>query len=303
MTLILATVLPIFILLMLGYVAKQTSFLPAEFWPYVEKSAYYVLLPTLVILNLAQAPINWSQASLLILAVALVPTLVASLSYFFKHPLDLSAADYTSFFQGVVRFNTYIGLAVSAVFPVPGPTLGVLVVAVMTPVVNILCILTFTVFIQKQLKIGTLFKSLATNPLIVACVLGITLNVSPWELPTLVLDVLKQLAQMALPTGLLAVGAGLNLAALRGLHAPFFWSAALKLLLVPLLAWGVGLALGLDPIASSILIVFAALPTAPSAYILARQLGGNAELMAGMITGQTLLALISLPLVLSFLLH
>ena len=87
------------------------------------------------------------------------------------------------------------------------------------------------------------------------------------------------------------------------MHDPFFWSAALKLLLVPLLAWGVALALGLDPISSSILIVFAALPTAPSAYILARQLGGNAELMAGMITGQTLLALISLPLVLSFLLH
>jgi hypothetical protein len=134
-------------------------------------------------------------------------------------------------------------------------------------------------------------------------VLGIILNVLPWKLPTIVLDVLKQLAQMALPAGLLAVGAGLNLAALRGLHASFFWSTALKLLVMPLVAWGIALLLGLDAVSSSILIMFAALPTAPSAYILARQLGGNAELMAGMITGQTLLALLSLPLVLSFLLH
>ncbi|MFZ1386373.1 MAG: AEC family transporter [Thiolinea sp.] len=303
MTLILATVLPIFILLMLGYVAKQSSFLPAEFWPYVEKASYYVLLPALLILNLSQAKINWAETSLLILGIILVPVLAALLSLPFKTLLALNAADYTSFFQAVVRFSTYIGLAMASVFPAPAPTLGALVLAVMIPVVNILCVLVFALFVQKQLKLTILLKSLASNPLIVACVLGIILNILPWKLPVILVDVLRQLGQMALPTGLLAVGAGLNLVALRGLHAPFFWSAVLKLLLVPLLAWGVALALGLDPIASSILVVFAALPTAPSAYILARQLGGNAELMAGMITGQTLLALISLPLVLSFLLH
>lgn len=303
MTLILATVLPIFILLMLGYVAKRSGFLPAEFWPYVEKASYYVLLPALLILNLSQAKINWAETSLLILGIILVPLLAAVLSFPFKACLALNAADYTSFFQAVVRFSTYIGLAMASFFPAPAPTLGALVLAVMIPVVNILCVLVFALFVQKQLKLALLLKSLASNPLVVACVLGIILNILPWKLPSVAVDVLKQLGQMALPTGLLAVGAGLNLVALRGLHAPFFWSAALKLLLVPLLAWGVALALGLDPISSSILIVFAALPTAPSAYILARQLGGNAELMAGMITGQTLLALISLPLVLSFLLH
>lgn len=303
MSLILATVLPIFILLMLGYLAKRSGFLPADFWPYVEKASYYVLLPALLILNLNQAPINWSETSRLIVGIILVPVLAACLSFPFKAGLNLNAADYTSFFQGVVRFSTYIGLAMSAVFPAPAPTLGALVLAVMIPVVNVLCVLVFALFVQKQLKLSVLIKSLTTNPLIVACVLGIILNLLPWKMPSLGVDVLKQLGQMALPAGLLAVGAGLNLAALRGLHAPFFWSTALKLLVVPLLAWGIALALGLDAISSSILIVFAALPTAPSAYILARQLGGNAELMAGMITGQTLLSLVSLPLILSFLLH
>lgn len=303
MTLILTTVAPIFILLMLGYVARRSGFLPAEFWPYVEKASYYVLLPALLILNLSQAQINWAETGRLIFAIILIPVLAGIVSLPFKAGLSLNPADYTSFFQGVVRFSTYIGLAMSAVFPAPAPTLGALVLAVMIPVVNILCVLVFALFIQKQLRLGVLLKSLITNPLIAACVLGIILNLLPWKLAGMGLDVLKQLGQMALPAGLLAVGAGLNLAALRGLHAPFFWSAALKLLGIPLLAWGVALALGLDVVSSSILIVFAALPTAPSAYILARQLGGNAELMAGMITGQTLLALLTLPLVLSFLLH
>lgn len=303
MSLILVTVLPIFSLLMLGYLAKRSGFLPAEFWPYLEKASYYVLLPALLVLNLSQAHIHWSETSRLISGIILIPILAGFLSFPFKAVLNLNAADYTSFFQGIVRFSTYIGLAMSAVFPAPAPTLGALVLAIMIPVVNILCVLVFALFVQKQLKLGMLFKSLATNPLLVACVLGMILNILPWKLPVIASEVLRQLAQMALPTGLLAVGAGLNLAALRGLHAPFFWSAALKLLIVPLLAWGVAIVLGLDAVSSSILIVFAALPTAPSAYILARQLGGNAELMAGMITGQTLLSLVTLPLILSFLLH
>ena len=288
---------------MLGYLAKHTGFLPADFWPYVEKASYYVLLPALLILNLSQAQIHWSETSLLVLGIILVPILAGLISWPFKALLNLNAADYTSFFQGGVRFSTYIGLAMSTVFPAPAPTLGALVLAVMIPVVNILCVLVFALLVQKQLKLDVLFKSLATNPLLVACVIGMILNILPWKLPVIVIDVFKQLGQMALPAGLLAVGAGLNLAALKGLHAPFFWSAALKLLVVPLLAVGVAFALGLDTVSSAILIIFAALPTAPSAYILARQLGGNAELMAGMITGQTLLALVSLPLVLSFLLH
>lgn len=303
MTLILTTILPIFILLMLGYLAKRSGFLPTDFWPYVEKASYYVLLPALLILNLSQAQIHWSETSRLIIGIILVPLLAGLVSLPFKALLSLDAADYTSFFQGVVRFNTYIGLAMSTVFPAPVPTLGALVLAVMIPVVNILCVLVFALFVQKQLKLGVLFKSLATNPLLMACVIGIILNILPWKLPVILIEVFKQLGQMALPTGLLAVGAGLNLAALKGLHASFFWSTALKLLAVPVLAFGLALGLGLNPSSSIVLVVFAALPTAPSAYILARQLGGNAELMAGMITGQTLLALVSLPLILSFLLH
>lgn len=303
MTLILATISPIFILLMLGYLAKRIGFLPSDFWPYLEKSSYYVLLPALLILNLSQAQIHWSETGRLILGIIVVPILAGLVSWPFNAFLSLNAADYTSFFQGVVRFNTYIGLAMSTVFPAPAPTLGALVLAVMIPVVNILCVLVFALFVQKQLKLGALVKSLTTNPLLVACVVGMILNILPWKLPVIVIDVFKQLGQMALPAGLLAVGAGLNLAALKGLHAPFFWSAALKLLTVPLLALGVAFVLGLEATSSAILVIFAALPTAPSAYILARQLGGNAELMAGMITGQTLLALVTLPLVLSFLLH
>lgn len=108
--------------------------------------------------------------------------------------------------------------------------------------------------------------------------------------------VVDKLALMALPVGLLAVGAGLQLQALRAAGAAFVWSSVLKLMLLPVLTWLMADGLGLDHSAQQVLTLYAALPTAASAYILARQLGGSAELMAGIITGQTLLAMLSLPL-------
>ena len=105
---------------------------------------------------------------------------------------------------------------------------------------------------------------------------------------------------MALPLGLLSVGAALDLTALRSSGRVLYISSAIKLLLFPLIAWGVAYGLELSALASQVLIIFAAMPTATSAYILARQLGGDAPLMAAIITAQTLFAMLTIPLVLLF---
>jgi hypothetical protein len=101
--------------------------------------------------------------------------------------------------------------------------------------------------------------------------------------------------------GLMTVGAGLQLNVLRGASMPFVMSSILKLLVMPVIAAGIGYVLGFELLLVQVMILLAALPTATSAYILARQLGGDAPLMAGIISGQTLLAVLSIPLVLSFL--
>ena len=101
--------------------------------------------------------------------------------------------------------------------------------------------------------------------------------------------------------GLMTVGAGLQLKALRGGSVPFVVSSVLKLLLFPLMAAGLAILLGLDGTLVQVAVLLATLPTATSAYILARQLGGDAPLMAGIISGQTLLAMVSIPLMLSIL--
>lgn len=300
MSLILGAVFPVFALLLLGYWAHRSQFLNAAFWTQAEKATYYILFPCLLSSQLAQAQLAWQNMLPLMAGACLVPIFAALISLPFKGLLRLEAADFTSFFQAAVRFNTYIGLALAAVLPKPAMTYAAVVFAVMIPVINVLCILVFAVFVQRVIHPLAIARSLAKNPLIMGCTIGIVLNLLPWKLPAPLLDLLAKLGAMGLPLGLLAVGAGLQFGGLQQTGKAFAFSSVLKLMLVPMLASGWAYVLGLDAIASSVLILFAALPTASSSYILARQLGGNAPMMAAMITGQTLLSLLSLPLILAW---
>ena len=219
------------------------------------------------------------------------------LSFLFNAWLKLNGPDFTSFLQGSVRFNTFIGLALAAVLPAPALTYAVLILAVMIPLVNVICVVVFALYTSATLSVRSVIMQVVKNPLVVVSIVGIVFNLFGWVPPNLVMGIVDKLALMALPVGLLAVGAGLQLQALRGAGATFAWSSVVKLLVLPLLTWFMASGLGLDHSAQQILTLYAALPTAASAYILARQLGGNAELMAAIITGQTLLAMLSLPVV------
>jgi malonate transporter and related proteins len=141
-------------------------------------------------------------------------------------------------------------------------------------------------------------RQIVTNPLILACLAGAVLNLTGIGPPPVLGEMLRLLGRAALPIGLLAVGAALDLEAARRAKRVSGLASLLKLAALPALAYGLGAAFGADGVALSVGVVFAAVPTATSAYILARQLGGDAALMANLCTLQTLLALVTLPLVL-----
>jgi predicted permease len=134
------------------------------------------------------------------------------------------------------------------------------------------------------------------NPLVIACLIGGLINVSGVSIPVVADRVLEILASAALALGLLSAGAGIDLRALRrtGLLT-LFWSLV-RLLLLPLLAIGVAITLEVDGTSLAVIAIAAATPTATNGYILARQLGGDAPFMANLIATQTLLACITMPL-------
>ena len=117
-------------------------------------------------------------------------------------------------------------------------------------------------------------------------------------LPGFISPVFELLSRMALPLGLLAVGAGLSFGVLVRSGKTLLLSSVVKLLFLPAAAWGIAQWLGLEHLSAAVLVIFAALPTATSAYLLARQMGGDAALMSVIITGQTVLSMLTMPLVL-----
>lgn len=292
---------PLFLLILLGVVLGWRRLPGGDFWPQLERIIYFLLFPAMLVSTLATADV--SQVPVVRVAIALLGAMLlfAVCLWGLRSRLHLEAPAFTSVFQGALRFNTYVGVAgASALHGSTGATVAAVAVALMVPVVNVLCVVSFIAAgTLGPASLGRSLAALLRNPLIIACVAGIALNLSGIGLPGWSEASVSLLGRAALPLGLVAVGVALRPKALTRLDRGVWTANLVKLALMPVLVLGLAMVLGLDPISRDITLLFAALPTATSAYILARQLGGDAELMAALITGQTLLAMLTLPLWLS----
>lgn len=289
---------PLFLLILLGVALGRLRQPTAEFWSQLEKVIYFLLFPAMLIATLANA--NVAEVPVIRLALALLGgmLLFAILLWATQRKLGLSAPAYTSVFQGALRFNTYVGVAgAAALHGSAGATVAAVAVALMVPVVNVLCVACFIAAgTLGPSSLGQSVAALVRNPLILACLIGIGLNLSGIGLPGWSGAAVELLGRAALPLGLVAVGVALRPQALLRLDRGVLTANLVKLVLMPAVVLGVAVLLGLDAVSRDIALLFAALPTATSAYILARQLGGDAELIAALITSQTLLAMATLPL-------
>lgn len=289
---------PLFLLILLGALLGRLRQPSGDFWAQLERLIYFLLFPAMLVATLATADV--SQVPVGRVAVALLGAmgLFGVLLWTLRGWLGLAAPAFTSAFQGALRFNTYVGVAgAAALHGAPGATVAAVAVALMVPVVNVLCVASFIA--AGTLGTGSLGKSLAAlarNPLILGCLLGIALNLGGIGLPGWSQATVELLGRAALPLGLVAVGVALRPRALMRLDRGTWATNLVKLVLMPALVLLLARGLGLDPVSRDVALLFAALPTATSAYILARQLGGDAEMMAALITGQTLLAMLTLPL-------
>ena len=289
---------PLFALIVCGFELRRRGFPSEAFWPGAERLNYFILFPALLFSALATAPLHNPQLPRLTLAVLLGLGSAWLALLLVRNLRGWTAARFGAFSQGALRFNTYLGLAVTgSLFGQAGLSLAALMLALMVPAVNLLSV--WSLSSGKALSATDLLIPIVRNPLILACLAGALCNLSNIGLGSGVDRLLSLLAAASLPLGLLCVGAALRPQQLRDEIPALIWNSLLRLLAMPLLALFVAHLLQLSKLESSLLILFFALPTAPSAYVLTRQLGGDSSLMAGIITLQHLLAALSLPLLLA----
>jgi len=297
------TLIPIFSLILIGYFFKHLKFPSIDFWPMADKFTYYVLMPSLITYKLALANIDLSitvglvSTALMSIFVVFISLLV--LNYFIK----FENKAFTSIVQGGIRFNSYVLLAfVDSVYGDKGLVFAAIVMAFVIPFINVLCISTFALFVRHgKFSLLTFLKTIVKNPLILACVVGGSINASGLEVPLVVLKSLSILSNAALPIGLLSVGVGLEFKYLHSAKKELFVSALAKLVYFPIVIYTIGNLCGLSHQMLAIAVIFGAMPTAVSGYMLARELGGDTTLMASIITLQTLLSMLTLFLVIPIL--
>lgn len=302
---ILGALVPIFVVILAGYAFRRLHFPGDDFWPYAERITYFVLFPSLLLQKTATAPLEAHPFVLTAAALSAAVLVMTVLLYLFLPWWSAGKASFTSFFQGSIRFNTYVGLAAAfALFGNEGLTISALTLAVLIPLLNILCVGVLVIFGDSgRGSWRTVTVEIVRNPLIIACVSGTLLNIAGISLHTVVGDTLMIFGRAALPLGLLSVGAGLNFTAARKSGKIVTASCMLKLLVFPLFMWTICTTFGLDSTGTSIAVLFAALPGSPAAYILSKQLGGDSLLMASIITAQTPLSILTLPVVMTLLVN
>ena len=299
---IFSALIPVFGLILIGYFFKRIKFPSHEFWPQADKLTYYVLMPSLLIYKLSNASLSSSNSLGFILSALLAIFFTMIILMLANKIKPTSASSFTSVVQGGIRFNTYVFLALSgAIFGNEGLVLSAIILTFAIPFINILCITIFALYISNEkLNFLYLLKSIVTNPLIIACIIGGSINFLGIHFPVIINNTLEILSKAALPMGLLSVGFGLVIKEIKSSKSELIISSIAKHLIMPLLIFIFAKYFELDNMMISILVLFAVLPTAPTSFILARQLGGDIRLMSSIITVQTLISALFIILVLKF---
>lgn len=299
---IVAGVMPVFALIMIGYGLKASGFLPDATWRPVEKLAIHVLYPGFLIPAIWNADISGGGAGAAGAAAVTSVLIIAAITLAIKPLLTIDGPAYTSVFQGVIRWNSFVFLPViQATYGPEGLALAAVVIAAMIPATNILCVVVLAKWGEDERETSplALARAIFSNPILLACLIGLALNLLGAPRLLGISDTLELLGAAALPLGLIVAGAGLSFREVARKRVTIGAVTFVKLVVTPPLMWGLCVLFGGDQTAQGIALLCGAAPGAAASYILARQMGGDAPLMAGIVALTTVFSAIGIPVVLA----
>lgn len=285
-------VLPDFLLVALGWALCHKLGFKREFFAGCERLVYFVFFPALLFQSIVSTPISAGNAVLLLQASAAVIGIGLALSWLAAPVLRPAPMALASAAQCGYRFNTYISLALAASLGgQAGQTVMALIIGFAVPLANIAA-----VYGLARHSESSLLRELARNPLVLSTVLALACNLAGLSLPAPVETLLSRLGAAAIALGIICVGASMSWEGGRGHGRLITWMLAVKLVLLPLAALGVARLLALPALEARMLLIFAAVPTASAAYVLAMRMGGDGRMVALLISLGTLLSAVTIPL-------
>lgn len=298
------SILPIFLLIVAGVVLRRLPIVNDGAWPGLEQLGFWFLYPTLLFTTILKADFGALRLDALLVALLLSIVVMGALTLALWPPLRrlglATAPEFSSIFQTSLRWNGFMALAIAEkLFPPEGAAVVALVMAAIIIPINIQSV---AVVVRFSGRPGGdwahIARSIAINPLVLASLAAIALRMAPFDLYAPLGQTLDLVGRAALGMGLITIGAGLRVGDMATPRLALWLPVFLKLGFFPLLLIGLALAMGIDGPELHYLSLCAAVPTALNGYVLARQLGGDAELYAAVATVQTALSFLTIPAVL-----
>ncbi len=290
---------PDFSLIAIGWLLCRYTALDRRVWDQVESLVYYFLFPVLLFHSIVRSPLDFGATSNLLTAGLCIGGCGIALAYVLPFVPGLGShidrRDHAASAQVAFRFNSFICLALAErLAGSEGLLLIAVLIGVCVPIFNIAAVWPMT----RHAQTGFV-RQLVRNPLIVATLAGLLANVLGLTVPSWATPTLTRIGAASLALGLLAAGAGMKFSTLGTGKVLAVSILSIRHLILPLVAWGLALALRLDAMQASVLMAFSAVPTASSAYVLAARMGYNGPYVAGLVTLSTLLGVVSLPFALA----
>ena len=305
MTTIFLALLPVFIVIFIGWALRRFRVIADAQWQALDQLCYFLLFPAIIFKEIAAADFTGVPVVQMAFAMILAVGMMFALLLVFHRPLmsglRIDGPQFTSVVQGATRWHTFIAFAIVPLyFGHKALPLVAVSAAAMTPVLNIVCIIIMSRFATGPRPDGrALLLSILGNPFVFSSLGGVAWQILGLPTPEMGIQVLDMIGRGALGLALLAVGAGLRLGAAVSFWPPLAAATVLKLLVMPALMAASLTLMGVTGVPFAVALLCGAVPAGSGAYVLARQMGGDAPMVANILTLQVVAAAVTIPLVLA----
>jgi len=292
---------PIFLIIATGYLLFRFRVVNESVWSAIEHICFYLLLPALIIRTLSRANLLGVPVvdfmTVLVVAILGMSGLMIVTQALFRKRFPQSGPSFSSLFQGATRFHGFVAIAViGPLFGDEGITLAALALAIMVPLLNVTSVIVLSIYGHSDVKpaASAVMRKIMTNPLIIACFIGLLFN---WlGVPDVLFETIDIIGAGGLGLALLAVGSGMKLGNAAQYKLLLTIGVLIRLIGMPVIIIAMSWLLGLEGLPRTVAIIAGAVPTAASSYVMARKMGGNAELMSSIVTFQVIVAFFTLPM-------
>lgn len=290
--------LPVFILILIGYGVRASGIVSAEGFGNVNRFGYFVLYPAFLFNLSSTADLTAGDAGPFVLGLVLGFSVMFALALLMRPFFKADGPAFTSVLQGSVRWNGFVLLAAApALYGPQGPHFIGIAFGPLVLLVNLVCVLVLARWGANGANSPrAIVDQIVANPLILSCAAGLLAQVLHVRASGPVETVISLLANAAMPIAVICVGSGLDFRAVRAARVRVAAASVMKLMVAPAVLWGAATLMGASPMAAAVAAGVGSTPTAAAGYTLAREMGGDAQLMAAIITATTLLSFLTMPI-------